>query len=137
MRTTITIPDEFHESLKKGLGSKGYLTVNDLILDLIRRHCETKPIIIQSTPRISEGYISDTTANRFKHIGPNVDYEEKPEEPERQQGRCQVPNGACRGFGGQYKVGSITSEGIQSKELYLCAVHLKQAGSECESVKDM
>ena len=38
MRTTLTIPDEYYQKVKKALPEEGYQTVNALLLDLLRHH---------------------------------------------------------------------------------------------------
>lgn len=37
MRTTITIPDEYYKTVKKRLGKRGFNTLNEYLLDLIRK----------------------------------------------------------------------------------------------------
>ncbi len=38
MRTTISIPNEFYKRIKEEIKIKGFTTVNDFLLDLLRRH---------------------------------------------------------------------------------------------------
>ena len=36
MRTTLSIPDEFYKHIKQEMGKRGFTTINDYLLDLIR-----------------------------------------------------------------------------------------------------
>lgn len=40
MRTTISIPDEFYKRIKEEMGKRGFVTINDFVLDLIRHQID-------------------------------------------------------------------------------------------------
>lgn len=45
MRTTITIPDEFYSQIKENLAPRGFSSVNDYILSLIRNDSNKQHIL--------------------------------------------------------------------------------------------
>jgi len=60
MRTTITIPDSYYQKIKKEYASEGYLTVNDFILELIRRHFSDGRVL-EKTHRADAHLVDDKT----------------------------------------------------------------------------
>jgi len=60
MRTTLTIPNEFYERIKLMLISKGFTSVNDYLLDLLRHQIDVKE---GSVPQKIDIPISDIKKN--------------------------------------------------------------------------
>jgi hypothetical protein len=75
MRTTLYIPDEFYQRIKESYKAKGYNTINDLLLALIRHYFNAKD---DNSHQFNAGKV-DTSSGAVTVKMPKVELAHPPE----------------------------------------------------------